>query len=68
MDGKTIIWGKKYSTTAEWVPSSGLEFLNFIPYHPIFALNILLLQSVVKVHNAQRQHRDINCSNFLEEN
>jgi len=35
--GKTLIWGKKYSTTAEWALSSGLEFFKFIPDHPIFA-------------------------------
>ncbi|MCY6488387.1 hypothetical protein, partial [Actinobacillus pleuropneumoniae] len=51
IDGKTPIWGKKYLTTAEWAPSSGLEFLKFIPYHPIFASKILLLQSVGEVHN-----------------
>jgi len=37
IDGKTVIWGRKYSTTAEWAPSLGLEFLKFIPGHPIFA-------------------------------
>lgn len=52
LDGKTLIWGNKYSTTAEWVSSSGLAFLKFILDHPIFASNILLLQSVVEVHNA----------------
>ena len=46
IDGKTLIWGKKYSTTTEWAPSSSLEFFSFIPDHPIFASNILLLQSV----------------------
>jgi len=44
IDGKTLIWAKKYSNTAEWVSSSGFAFLKFIPDHPIFASNILLLQ------------------------
>jgi len=37
IDGKTLIWGNNYSIVAEWGSSSGLAFLNFIPYHPIFA-------------------------------
>jgi len=60
-------WGNKYSTTAEWASSSSLQFLNFIPDHPISASNILLLQSVVEVHNARRQNRDINYYDCLEE-
>ena len=40
IDGKTLIWGKKYSTTTEWAPSSGLQFLKFISDHPIFASKI----------------------------
>ena len=67
IDGKTLIWRKKYSTTAEWAPSSSLEFLKFILDFPIFASKILLLQSVGEVHNARRQNRDINYSDFLEE-
>ena len=43
-DGKKLIWGKKYSTSIAWAPSLGLEFLKFIPDHPIFASKILLLQ------------------------
>ena len=37
IDGKTLIWAKKYSTIAEWAPPSSLEILKFIPDHPIFA-------------------------------
>jgi hypothetical protein len=43
IDGKTLIWGKQYSTIAEWGPSSGLEFFKFILDHPIFASKLLLL-------------------------
>jgi len=67
IDGKTLIWGKKYSTTTEWAPSSGLQFLKFIPDHPIFASKILSLQSVGEVQNARRQNRAINYSDCLEE-
>ncbi len=67
IDGKTLIRGKKYSTTIEWALSSGLEFLMFIPDHPIFSSNILLLQSVAEVHNARRQNRDLNYFDCLEE-
>jgi len=42
-DGKTIIWGKKYSTIAEWGPSLGLAFFKFIPDRPIFASKLLFL-------------------------
>ena len=48
IDGKTLIWGKKYSTIAEWVTSSGLTFSKFIPDHPIILSNKLLLQSAAK--------------------
>jgi hypothetical protein len=61
-DGKTLIWGKKYSTTTEWGPSSGLSFLNFIPNHPIFASKLLFLQSVAKIHNVGRCNRDVDYS------
>ena len=44
IDGKTLIWGKKFSTTTEWALSSGLQFLKFILDRPIFASKILLLQ------------------------
>jgi hypothetical protein len=67
IDGKTLIWGKKYSTTTEWRPSSGLSFLKFIPNRPIFASKLLLLQSVVEIHNAQRRNRDVDYSECLEE-
>ena len=30
IDGKTLLWGKKYSISAEWGPASGLTFLKFI--------------------------------------
>lgn len=65
IDGKKLIWGKKYSTIAEWEPLLGFEFFKFIPDHPIFASNILLLQSVVEVHNTFRHNRDKNYSDFL---
>ena len=67
IDGITLIWGKKYSTIEEWGSSSGLAFLKFIPEHPIFSLKILLLQSVVELHNARRHKRDINYFECLEE-
>ena len=66
-DGKTNISGKKYSFVAEWGSSPSLALLKFNPDHLIFASNILLLQSVFEVHNAHRQNRDINYSDFLEE-
>jgi hypothetical protein len=67
IDGKTLIWGKKYSTTTEWGPSSGLSFLKFIPDHPIFASKLLILQSVAEIHNAWRHNRDGDYSECLEE-
>ena len=45
IDGKTLLWGKKYSTSTEWGPSSGLAFLKFIPNRQMYASNLLLLQS-----------------------
>jgi hypothetical protein len=47
-DGKTLTWGKKYSTTAKWGPSSGLSFLKFVPYHPIFSSKLVFLQHLLK--------------------
>jgi hypothetical protein len=44
IDGKTLIWGKQYSTTTEWGPSSSLSFLKFIPNRLIFASKLLFLQ------------------------
>ena len=41
--------------------------MKFIPDHPIFASNILLLQSVSEVHNEHRHNRDIYYFVFLEE-
>ena len=41
--------------------------MKFIPDHPICASNILLLQSVGKVHNARRKKRDTYYSECLEE-
>ena len=67
IDGKTLIWGKKFSTTTEWAPSSGFQFLKFILDRPIFASKILLLQSVGEVQNTRRQNRHINYSDCLEE-
>ena len=31
IDGKTLLWGKKYSTSTEWGPSSGLAFFEIHP-------------------------------------
>jgi hypothetical protein len=67
INGKTLIWGKKYSTTIEWGPSLGLSFLKFIPDRPIFASNLLFLQSVVEIHNAWRRNRDVDYFECLEE-
>ena len=39
IDGKTLLWGKKYSTSIEWGPSSGLAFLKFIPNRQTYASN-----------------------------
>ena len=65
-DGKTLIWGKQYSTTTEWGPSSGLSFFKFIPDRPIFASKLSFLQSVAEIHNARRCNRDVDYSEFLE--
>jgi hypothetical protein len=43
-DGKTLIRGKHYSTTAECGPSLGLTFLKFIPDRSMFSSNLLLLK------------------------
>jgi hypothetical protein len=67
VDGKTLVWGKKYSTTTEWGPSSGLTFFKFIPDRPIFASKLLFLQSVVEIHNAQRHNKDVEYSECMEE-
>jgi hypothetical protein len=37
IDGKTLIWGKEYSSSSKWEPSSGLSFLKFIPCHQTYA-------------------------------
>jgi hypothetical protein len=66
-DGKTLIWGKQYSTTTEWGPSSGLAFFKLIPDRPIFSSKLLFLQSVTKIHNAWRRNRDVDYSECLEE-
>jgi hypothetical protein len=52
IDGITLIWGNRYSTTIEWGPLSGLSFLKFIPVRPILASNLLFLQSIAEIHNA----------------
>ena len=67
IDGKTLIWRKKYSTTTKWGPSSGLSFLKFIPDRPIFASKLSFLQSVHEIHNARRCNRDVDYSECLEE-
>jgi hypothetical protein len=67
IDGKTLIWGKKYSITAEWGPSSGLEFFKFIPDRLVFSSKLLLLQSTSEIHNARRCNRDVDYYKFLEE-
>ena len=61
------MWGKKYSTSTEWGPSSGLAFLKFIPNHQMYASNLWLLQSSAEIHNARRHSRDVNSSQCLEE-
>ena len=45
INGRTLLWGKKYSTSTEWGPSSGLVFLKLIPNRQMYASNLLLLQS-----------------------
>jgi hypothetical protein len=67
IDGKKLIWRKKYSTTAEWGSSLGLTFFKFILDHPIFASKLLLLQSVVEIHNARRCNRNVDFSKCLKE-
>jgi hypothetical protein len=67
VNGKKLVWGNKYSTTAEWGPSLGLTFSKFILDRSIFASKLLLLQSVVVIHNAQRCNRDADYSKCLEE-
>jgi len=67
IDGKTLIWGKKYSTSVEWGPTSGLTFLKFIPNRQIYASKLLLLQSDVEIQNARRHNRDVDSSQCLEE-
>jgi len=67
IDGKTLIWGKKYSIVAEWGSSSSLAFLKFILDHLIFTSKVILLQSVTELNNAQRHKREINYSKCLEE-
>ena len=67
IDGKTLLWGKKYSTSTEWGPSSGLAFLKFIPSRQMYASNLLLLQSSTEIHNARRHSRDVDSSQCLKE-
>lgn len=52
IDGKTFIWGRKYSTSVEWGPSSGLSFQKFIPNQKVYASKLLLLQSTIEFQNA----------------
>jgi hypothetical protein len=66
-DGKTLIWGKKYSTIVEWGPSLGLTLLKFIIDPPIVASKLMLLQSIVEIHNARRHNRNVDYSKCLEE-
>jgi hypothetical protein len=64
---KTLIWGKQYSTTTEWGPSSSLSFFKFITDNPIFSSKLLFLQSIAEIHNAQRRNRDVDYYECLEE-
>ena len=57
IDGKTLLWGKKYSTSTEWGPSSGLAFLKFIPSRQMYASNLLLLQSSTEIHNSRKHSK-----------
>ena len=43
IDGKTLIWGKKYSASVYWGPTLGLTVLKFISIHQIYASKLLLL-------------------------
>ena len=67
IDGKTLMWGKKYSTTTEWGPSLGLAFMRFIPNRQMYASNLLLLQSFTEIHNERRHNREVYSSQCLEE-
>ena len=67
IDGKTLLWGKKYSTSIEWGPTSGLTFLKFIPICQIYASKLFLLQSTIEIQNACRHNNDVDLAQCLEE-
>ena len=67
IDGKTLLWGKKYTTSVECGPTSGLTSLKFIPICQIYASKLLLLQSTVEIQNACRHNRDVDSPQCLEE-
>jgi hypothetical protein len=52
IDGKTLIWGKKYSTSVEWGPSSGLSFLKFIPIIKCMHQSYCYCNQLAEIHNA----------------
>ena len=62
IDGKTLLWGKKYSTSTKWGPSSSLAFLKFIPSRQMYASNLFLLQSSTDIHNARRHNIYVDSS------
>ena len=64
---KTLLWGNKYSTSAEWGPTSSLTFLKFIPIRQIYASKLLLLQSSIEIQNARQHNRDVDSSQCLKE-
>jgi hypothetical protein len=41
--------------------------LKFILDHPIFASKLMLLQSVIEIHNARWTNRDVDYFKYLEE-
>ena len=43
IDGKELLWGKKYSASVYWGPALGLTVLKFISIHQIYASKLLLL-------------------------
>ncbi len=67
IDGRALLWGKTYSTSTKWGPTSGLSFLKIIPNCQMYASNLLLLQSFVEIHNARWHSRDVDSSQCLEE-
>ena len=50
IDGKMLLWGKKYSISTEWGPTSGLTFSKFIPIRQIYASNLFNQLLRFKMH------------------